>query len=280
MGAPGPRERLHQDPGDPGGPAGDRGHDRGRDQRQRHADLLARAPSRGRRVLHPRARAPRRQRRRPREGRLRGVVLRLARRHRGRQAPRRGGPPGAQGQARDRQRQARVRAVQRGLLRREVGRAGGQGRHQAALPVGVDLDQEPRVPRRHLRRGAGRPRDREHDAARHRRGRTGPRRDRGQAHPGHRGGAQAARGPRGGRRRLRRRRRHPREGGREEVRGLLQGAVLATSSPSATSWWPPDGRQGKRLPPRARPAAPGRLDPHLGRRRARATRPRRCRPPT
>ena len=51
-----------------------------------------------------------------------------------------------------------------------VGRAGGQGRHAAALPVGVDVDQEPRVPRRDLRRGA--------DRARHRRTRCRARRSR------------------------------------------------------------------------------------------------------
>ena len=48
----------------------------------------------------------------------------------------------------------------------------------AALPVGVDLDQEPRLPRPHLRGGAGRPRDRQHDAPRDDRGAAGPRPDR------------------------------------------------------------------------------------------------------
>ena len=47
-----PPEPLHQDPGDRGGPAGDRGHDRRRHPGQRHADLLARAPPQGRRGLH------------------------------------------------------------------------------------------------------------------------------------------------------------------------------------------------------------------------------------
>ena len=115
--------------------------------------------------------APRRLGRRPLQGRLRRLVLRLARRHGGRQAPGRARRPRrAEGQARDRQRQARLRAVQGGLLRREVGGAPRQGRHGAALPVGVDLDQEPRVPRRDLRRGARRPGHGQHDAARHRRG--------------------------------------------------------------------------------------------------------------
>ena len=85
------------------------------------------------------------ERRRPLEDRLRRVVLRLARRHRGRQPARRDRRPRrAQGQAGDRQRQARLRDLQGGLLRRGVGGAGRQGRDAAALPVGVDLDQEPR----------------------------------------------------------------------------------------------------------------------------------------
>ena len=70
------------------GPAGDRGLDRARRLDQRHADLLARALRGGRRGLHPRARAARRRRRRPVEGRVGRVVLRLAHRHRGRQAAR------------------------------------------------------------------------------------------------------------------------------------------------------------------------------------------------
>ena len=211
-------------------------------------------------------------RRRPLQGRLRRVVLRLARRHRGRQAPRRDRRPRrAQGQARDRQRQARLPDLQGGLLGRAVGGAGGQGRHRAALPVGVDLDQEPRVPRRDLRRGARRPRHGQHDAARHRRGRARPRRD--------------PRQPRGGRRRrpqgARRPRRPPgsttttssRRSRRRACRSspTPSRSCSPTSSPSATSSWPRDGRQGKRLPARARPAAAGRL--------VRSSRRRRLGPP-
>ena len=107
------------------------------------------------------------------------LVLRLARRHRGRQAARRDRRPRrAQGHARDRQRQARLRDLQGDLRRRAVGGAARQGRLGAALPVGVDVDQEPRLPRRDLRRGADRPRHRQHDAARDRRGVPGPRRGR------------------------------------------------------------------------------------------------------
>ena len=47
---------------------------------------------------------------------------------------------------------------------RALGRAGGGGSASAALPLGLDLDQEPGLPGCALRRGADRPRDREHDA--------------------------------------------------------------------------------------------------------------------
>ena len=79
-----------QDPGHARGAAGDRGLDRARRLDQHHADLLARALRGGRRGVHPRPRAARRRRRRPVEGRLGRVVLRLAHRHRDRQAPRSG----------------------------------------------------------------------------------------------------------------------------------------------------------------------------------------------
>ena len=40
----------------------------------------------------------------------------------------------------------------------------GKGATSAALPLGLDVDEEPGVPRRDVRRGADRARDREHDA--------------------------------------------------------------------------------------------------------------------
>ena len=143
---------------------------------QHHADLLARALQGGRRGVPARARAARRGRRRPVEGRVGRVVLRLARRHRGRQAPRGARQHEAAGQARDRERQARLSST---TSRRSPGRAGSSSRARArasSVPVGVDVDEEPGVPRRHLRRGADRPRDREHDAARDDRGVPGSRR--------------------------------------------------------------------------------------------------------
>ena len=55
----------------------------------------------------------------------------------------------------------------------------GEGRDEAALPLGVDVDEEPRVPRRHVRRGADRAGDGEHDAGGDDRRVPGSRRGRG-----------------------------------------------------------------------------------------------------
>ena len=161
-------EPLREDPGDEAGARRDRGLHRARQEHQRHADLLAPALPRGRRGVPARARAARRFRRRPVDGALGRELLRLARRHRSRQAPRgdrhEGGARAAR-QARDREREARVRALPARVRQRPaLGVPRGQGRDAAALPVGVDLDEEPRLPRRDLRRGAHRPRHREHDA--------------------------------------------------------------------------------------------------------------------
>ena len=82
-------EPVREDPGDDGRAARDRGLDRARHLDQHHADLLARALQGGRRGVPARARAPDRRRRRSVEGRVGRVVLRLARRHGGRQAARR-----------------------------------------------------------------------------------------------------------------------------------------------------------------------------------------------
>ena len=64
----------------------------------------------------------------------------------------------AEGQAGDRQREARLRPLPRGLLGRALGIPGRQGRDTAAGPVGLDLDQEPRLQGHHLHRGAARAR--------------------------------------------------------------------------------------------------------------------------
>ena len=93
----------------------------------------------------------------PRPVSLGRELLRLARRHRGGQAARRDRRPRrAEGQARRREREARVPELEGGLLRRALGGARGEGRVEAVVPLGVDVDEEPGVPRRALRRGADR----------------------------------------------------------------------------------------------------------------------------
>ena len=129
-----PAEPDGEDPGDDARPAGDRGLHRARHVDQHHADLLARALQGRRRGIPARSRAARRERRRPVEDRVRRVVLRLARRHRGRQAPRGARQQGAAGQARDREREARVRALPRGVLR---ARAGSSSRARAPRSSGA-----------------------------------------------------------------------------------------------------------------------------------------------
>ena len=101
----------------------------------------------------------------PREGRVGRELLRLPRRHRdGSAAGRARRPRRPQGQARDREREARLPALPGDLRRRALGVPRLEGRDAAALPLGLDLDEEPGLPRRHVRRGADRPDDREHDA--------------------------------------------------------------------------------------------------------------------
>ena len=140
-------------------PAPSRGWARSRTDRrgaldQRHPDLLARAVRGGRRGVPPRARAARRGGRRPRRGALGRELLRLPGRHRGRPAARRGRTARPEGQARGREREARVPALAGGVRGRPLGGARVGRRAAATLPLGVDLDEEPRLPRRPLRRGA------------------------------------------------------------------------------------------------------------------------------
>ena len=121
-------------------------------------------------------RAPRAGRRADRPDRVGRELLRLAR---GRQGRRRAGrerrPARPQGQGGGRQREDRLRVVPADLLRRALGRAGGQGRQRPAPAVGVDVDEEPRLPRHALRRRADRARHRQHDARRDDRRRARPR---------------------------------------------------------------------------------------------------------
>ena len=160
-------EPLRQDPGHRAGPRCDRGLHREGRLDQRDADLLARALRRRGGGLPPRARAARRRRRRSRQ-RCSSVASFFVSRV-DTEADRRleaVGRGDLQGQARRREREARLPALPRRLRRRPLGLPRRQGRPAAALPLGVDLVQEPRLPRRDLRRGADRARHGEHDAAR------------------------------------------------------------------------------------------------------------------
>ena len=96
---------------------------------------------------------------------LRRELLRISRRHGDRQAARRDRRPRrAQGQARDRQRQARVSVLPRGVLESTLEAPRCEGCDSATVPVGLYLDEEPRLRGRDVRRGADRPADGRHDA--------------------------------------------------------------------------------------------------------------------
>ena len=156
---------LRQDPGHEARARRDRGLHREGAVDQRHVDLLPRALHGGRRGVHPRARAARRVRRRP------GTVLSVASFFVSRvdtEADKRLEASAAAtcGKARGRERKARVPALAADVLGRSLGVPRRQGRTPAEMPVGLHVDEEPGLPRRHLRRGAGRAGHRQHDAAR------------------------------------------------------------------------------------------------------------------
>ena len=89
------------------------------------------------------------------------------------------GGAGAARQGRHRQRPAGLPALREGVRHRPLAGPGRRRRAPAAAAVGVDVDQEPGLPRRHLRRGADRARRGQHHAGGdHPRVRR-PRRDRG-----------------------------------------------------------------------------------------------------
>ena len=127
-----PAQRADQDPRHRGGPAGDHRGDRRGHQRQRHADLRPRALPRG----HGRLPRPASSRRRDAghdlsHDPLGRLVLRLPRRHRGRQAARRDRHRrghGAEGQGRHRQRPAGLRGLRGGVRQRPLAAARGRRR--------------------------------------------------------------------------------------------------------------------------------------------------------
>ena len=178
---------------------------------------------RGRRVLHPRPRAARRRGRRP-----------DARSRPWRASSSRASTPRPTGGSRRSAATTSSRASSRsptpssptssykaGLLRAALGVPGVQGRHAAARAVGVDVDEEPRLPRHDVRRGADRAGHRQHDARGDDQGLPGPRRAR--AAPGGASSTRRAsvlRRAGRGRRRLRGRHRHARARGRREIRRL------------------------------------------------------------
>ena len=187
--------------------------------------------------------AARRRRRRPDADGVRRVVLRLARRHRGRQAPRRDRRPRrAQGHARDRQRQARLPDLQGGLLRRPQWEAlARQGRDARSAACGrrrrrrtpttatciyveelIGPDTVNTMPRETVEafQDHGEVRGDTLDA------RTSTAR------------AAIARRVRGRRDRLRRRRRDARARGRGEVRQVVPAAVRRRRGQARRRWWP------------------------------------------
>ena len=157
------------------------------------------------------------ERRLARRHRVGGLVLRLPRGHRDRQAPRRGRRGRlAQGQGRHRQRPAGLPGLRGGLLLRPLAGARGEGRRAAAAALGLHRRQEPRVLGHDVHHRAHRPRHRQHDAGEDDAGLRRPRHRR-DAGPE---GLRRRRGDDAGhqRRRRRPRRRLPRPGGRGRAR--------------------------------------------------------------
>ena len=183
---------------------------------------------------------------RPRPHLERGQLLRLPGRHRGRPPPRgdrhrRG--PGPPGHGRRRPGPGGLPAVPRHVPGAALGCARGSGRAGAATAVGVDVDQEPRLPRHGLRRPAHRTRHGQHDARGDARRLRRPRHGRphGRRRPG---GGRGHAGCAGGRRRRPRRRRPGARGrGRRRLREVVRRAARRARG------------QGRRAGRRAEPGA-------------------------
>ena len=275
-----PAEPVREDPGHEGGPAGDRGVDRGRHPDQRHADLLARAPPRGRRGLRARRPALRRRRRRPRRGWPRSPrsssrastprptsgstrsAATTSSRARSRSPtrssptrPTRSSSPASSG----RRCAPRARAAQR-CLWASTSTKNPEYRDVIYVEELIGPDTVNTMPRETV--------EAFQDHGEVRESLTRGRRRR----------APHARRVRRGRHRLRRRRRDARARGRREVRQVVPAAVRRRRGQARRRWWRHE-RTTERFA-RARPAAAGRLRPQSARRPAPATRRRRCRPPT
>ena len=199
-------------------------------------------------------------------GRQRGVVLREPGRHRGRPAARghrhaRGPGPAGQGGGGPGPGGLPVR---RDVHRPPLGGAGRPGRPRAAPAVGVDVDQERRLPRHALRRHADRARHGQHHARGHPRGLRGPRHagPHGRRRPRRRPG-DAGRPRRGGRR-PRRRRPGPRGPGRGVVRQELRRADDLARTPRPKTCAAPVADRTHRHPRAVEAAA--RRQPSGGRR--------------
>ncbi len=127
-----------------------------------------------------------------------------------------------------------------------LGRARGEGRAEPALPLGVDVDQEPGVPGRPLRRGADRAGDGEHDAARDDPGIPGPRRGARHARDRRRRGAGAPR------------RARERRASTTTMSSRRSSARASRSSPTrSASSWTGSPRSSKR----SRPSSAGMANP-------------------
>ena len=176
-----PAEPADQDPGHPGGPAGDHRGDRRGHQRQRHPDLL---PAALRGVIDAYLSGLEQAAANGHDlsqihsvasffvSRVDTEVRQAARRDRHRRGQ------GAEEQGRHRQRPAGVRGLRAGVRQRPLGGPGRPGRQQAAAAVGLHRGQGPVAARHPLRDRAGGGRHRQHDAGEDDAGLRRPRRGR------------------------------------------------------------------------------------------------------
>ena len=153
-------------PGHPAGAGRDRGDDRARPEHQRHADLLARPPHGGRRRLHSRSRAAGRGGRRPVD-RSAPSPATSSRAWTPRPTSRldEAGHPELKGKLAVANAKLAYQNYKEKFSGPRWEALAEKGATAAVVPLGLDVDEEPGLPRRALRRGADRPGDGEHDAA-------------------------------------------------------------------------------------------------------------------